>query len=101
MRPNALPPNASAAERAAAVREVLGFLEAAAAEQGHGDAATFLAELHLEGVPGALAPDAAAAERWRQAAREMGSSQLAAWEATRGEELARALERASQVRDEL
>ena len=54
VRPDALPPNATSDERVAAVREVVAFLEAAAREQAHGNSALFLAELHLEGVPGAL-----------------------------------------------
>ena len=82
----------------AAVREVLAFLEAAAIEQTHGDSAVFLAELHLEGVPGALEPDVVVAELWRSRARGMGSSQLGGWEALRGDKLSRALR---QSRDEL
>ena len=39
VRPDALPPNATAVERAAVVREVLAFLQAAAMEQQHGDSA--------------------------------------------------------------
>ena len=92
-RVNALPSqNASAAERAAVVTEAVSLLEAAATEQAHGNAAVFLAELHLKGVPGALPPDATGAQRWQERARELGGSELAAWEATRGEELAQALQ---------
>ena len=98
VRPDALPPNATSDERVAAVREVLAFLEAAAIEQTHGDSAVFLAELHLEGVPGALEPDVVVAELWRSRARGMGSSQLGGWEALRGDKLSRALR---QSRDEL
>ena len=98
VRPDALPPNATSSERVAAVREVLAFLEAAAMEQTHGDSAVFLAELHLEGVPGALEPDVVVAELWRSRAREMGSSQLGGWEALRGDKLSRPLR---QSRDEL
>ena len=67
-------------------------------EQTHGNSAVFLAELHLEGVPGALEPDVVVAELWRSRAREMGSSQLGAWEALRGDKLPRIL---PQSRDEL
>ena len=58
----------------------------------------FLAELHLEGVPGALDPDLAAAELWWGHAREMGSSQLGGWEALRGDKLSWTVR---PVRDEL
>ena len=81
VRPDALPPNATSDERVAAVREVLAFLEAAAMEQGHGNSAVFLAEVHLEGVPGALEPDVVVAESWRSRAQEMGSNQLGGCEA--------------------
>ena len=62
VRPNALPPNAHAGDVANVVQEVIALLEAAIAEQSHGNAAVFLAELNLEGVPGALQPDARLAE---------------------------------------
>ena len=68
----------------------MAHLEAAATLQGHADAAVFLADLHLEGVPGSVEPDVVAAQRWRQAARDMGGgSQLAAWEETRRDKLRR------------
>lgn len=104
VRPNALPRNASAAERAAVVHEAIALLESAVAEQSHGNAAVFLAELHLEGVSGALVPDTEGAERWRRRAQQLGGSELAAWEATRAEKLAQALRRAQRSkssRDEL
>lgn len=80
---------ASAAEKMKLVEEVVEHL-VAATQQGHADSAVFLAELHLEGVPGAIQADASAAQRWRRQAREMGGgSQLAAWEETRRDKLAR------------
>ena len=78
-----------------AVAEVLDLLERAVDDQGHADAAVFLAEVHFIGVPGALAPMLGTARRWRRKAREMGGgSQLAAWERARGADLDRALSRA-------
>ena len=93
VRPDVLPPNATAAERAVVVGEAVAFLEAAATEQAHGNACVFLAELHLLGVPGALPADRAAVQRWRARARELGSTELEAWQATRAAELAEALGR--------
>lgn len=92
VRPNALPPSATDSDRVSVVRETLGWLEAAAKEQGHADSAVFLAELHLVGVPGALKPDAKTAARWRKRAKKLGGgSQLAPWDATRGAQLKHAL----------